>query len=162
MIKKNNYITPEGYQKLVDEHNQLLKVERPEICRVIAWAAGNGDRSENADYIYGKKRLREIDRRLRFLNKRIQSAMVVDPESIDAEDIKFGATVTVMDEDENHTTYVIVGVDEIDLSKKYISHRSPIGMALLGRVEGEILEINIPKGLMEVEIIRIEYKKIIF
>ena len=114
MEKEKNYITPQGHQKLVNELNHLLQKERPEIIKIIQWAAGNGDRSENADYLYGRRRLREIDRRCRFLNKRLDCAIIVNPLNIQSENIKFGATVVVMSEDEVEKTYCIVGVDEIE------------------------------------------------
>lgn len=159
--KKNNYITPKGHQKLVDELNELLIVQRPQILKTITWAAGNGDRSENADYIYGKRRLRQIDSRLRFLNKRIEAAVVVDPASIKSETVKFGATVKVEDEDGNQKTYCIVGTDEIDLSKNHISWKSPIGSSLLGSTINDTLEIKTPKMTYEIEVIEIVYKEIL-
>lgn len=158
MIKKTNYITPQGHQRLVDELNQLLKVERPEITALIQWAASNGDRSENADYLYGRKRLREIDRRLRFLNTRINEALIVDPLQITSPKVQFGATVTVCDEEGMEKTYSIVGVDEVDTSQGRLSWRSPIGAALLGKEEGDEATIRTPQGEMNVEIIAIEYK----
>ncbi len=157
-LKKDNYITPTGYQKLVDELNQLVLKERPEITKVIQWAAGNGDRSENADYIYGKKRLREIDKRANFLRKRIDKAVVVDPGSIESEQVKFGATVRVLHhEEDREISYFIVGTDEIDLAQNHISWLSPIGHGLLGKEVGDEVEIKTPKGLITLEILRIEY-----
>lgn len=158
MIKKTNYITPKGHQRLVDELNQLLKVERPEITKLIQWAASNGDRSENADYLYGRKRLREIDRRLRFLNSRINEAVIIDPLQIKSPKVQFGATVTVCDEDGNEKSYSIVGVDEVDTSKGYLSWKSPIGSALLTKEEGDEVIIRTPQGELTFEVISIEYK----
>lgn len=160
MKKKTNYITPTGFKKLTEEHDDLLLNERPEILKVIHWAAGNGDRSENADYLYGKKRLREIDRRMRFLKKQIDNANVVNPEQLESEVIMFGATVTIIDEDESEKTYCIVGVDEIDTSRNWVSHHSPIGKALMGNEEGDVVSIHTPNGVREFEIITIEYCKI--
>ena len=124
-----NYITPGGYKKMVDELTYLTKDERPKVCDVVAWAAGNGDRSENADYQYGKKRLREIDRRVRFLRKRIETAEIVEIEKVQSDQVLFGATVTFRDEDDVEKTYTIVGVDEIDLDKRRISWVSPLATA---------------------------------
>jgi transcription elongation factor GreB len=160
MITKDNYITPVGHQLLVDELNELVLKERPEITRIIQWAAGNGDRSENADYIYGKRRLREIDRRSNFLRKRINKAVIVDPEKSKSIDIKFGATVTTLDENNIEKIYSIVGVDEINLEKSFISWKSPIGRELLGKSRGDLISINSPRGEFDLEIINIIYKKI--
>lgn len=160
MIKKDNYITPTGYLNLTTEHDELLLKERPEILKVIQWAAGNGDRSENADYIYGKRRLREIDRRMRFLRKQIDRANIINPENQKAETIKFGATVTIIDENEKEKKYSIVGTDEIDLEKGFISFKSPIAMALMQKELGDEVTIHTPKGTREFEVLNIEYKKI--
>lgn len=159
--KKTNYITPQGYQRLLDELNQLLHVERPEITKLIQWAASNGDRSENADYLYGRRRLREIDSRLRFLNSRINDAVVVDPSQTKSDKVQFGATVTVSDEEGNEKTYSIVGVDEVDTSKGHLSWKSPIGSALLTKEEGDEVTIRTPQGEMIFEIISIEYKALV-
>ncbi len=158
MIKKTNYITPNGHQRLVDELNQLLKVERPEITKLIQWAASNGDRSENADYLYGRKRLREIDRRLRFLNSRINEAVIIDSLQTKSNKVQFGATVTVSDEEGNEKSYSIVGIDEVDTSKGHLSWKSPIGSALLTKEEGDEVIIRTPQGEIVFEIISIEYK----
>ena len=158
--KKTNYITPTGYELLTTEHDELLLKERPEILKVIQWAAGNGDRSENADYLYGKKRLREIDRRMRFLKKQITNANIVNPELIESELVMFGATVTIIDEEEVEKTYCIVGADEINTKKNWISHNSPIGRSLMGNEEGDSVTIHTPNGIREFEIIFIEFKKI--
>lgn len=158
--KKDNYITPAGHQRLVDELNHLILKERPEITKVIQWAASNGDRSENADYLYGRKRLREIDKRANFLRSRIEAATIINPSSIESSEVKFGATVTVVDEIGNEKTYSIVGQDEIDLTNSYISWKSPIGRALMGNSEGDIVEVRAPNGVTELEIISIEYIEI--
>lgn len=158
-----NYITPRGLARLVDELHQLSRIERPEVCKTVAWAAGNGDRSENADYIYGKKRLREIDRRVRFLTQRIDLAVAVDPASIVSDKIQFGATVEILDEDDEagqSKTISIVGVDEIDTTKGLISWRSPIGSSLIGAVVGDTIRVQTPRGLVTYEILTIIYQDI--
>lgn len=154
-----NYITPGGAKRLRDELSQLLNVERPKLVETVAWAASLGDRSENADYIYGKRRLREIDRRLRFLTKRLEIAEIVDPTSIKSDTVRFGATVTVRDPDGVEKTYSIVGVDEIDLKKGHISWISPLGSALLRAKAkiGDEVTFRAPKGEIELEIIRLEF-----
>jgi transcription elongation factor GreB len=157
-----NYITPAGYQRLKDEALHLLDKERPEVVRVVQWAASNGDRSENADYIYGKRRLREIDRRIRFLTKRLDLAEVVDPTARDAEteQIFFGATVTLADEDGAENTYTIVGIDEADVTRGRISWISPLARALLRRREGEQIAFKAPGGDQLLEIVQVEYKPV--
>lgn len=162
MSESKNYITPHGYEKLVTERDHLVKVERPETTKIVSWAASLGDRSENADYQYGKKRLREIDRRIAFLNKRINSAAVVDPKDIQSPKVQFGAHVTVCDEDEKIRHFVIVGEDESSPKDGLISWRSPIGSRLLGRECGDSVVIIAPGGETEMEIIKIEYKPIMF
>ncbi len=152
-----NYITPEGFKKLTDELQELLRVERPKICDLVAWAVSLGDRSENADYIYGKKRLREIDRRIRFLNSRINIAEVVNNSGKQLDQIQFGATVTVEDEEGLSKRYTIVGVDEIDLSKGMISWKSPVGRALLGKQLGDSALVKGPEKEIELEISKIAY-----
>lgn len=152
-------MTPDCHLRLSSEYERLRNIERPEITKVIQWAAGNGDRSENADYIYGKKRLREIDSRLRFLAKRLDSAQVINPEIIQSDTIKFGATVLVS-ENEQEKLYYIVGQDEIELDKNKISWRSPIGANLLGKEEGDMIEVKTPGGIKELEILEIRYSKI--
>src|SRR5690606_27779361 len=122
--KPKNYITPHGHAKLVGERDHLVKVERPETTKVVSWAASLGDRSENADYQYGKKRLREIDRRIRFLNTRLDAAEVVDPTKIKSDKVQFGATVTISDEDEKVRIFTIVGEDESSPKNGLISWRS--------------------------------------
>jgi transcription elongation factor GreB len=156
-----NYITPHGFARLKEEALQLLDKERPELVKVVAWAASNGDRSENADYIYGKRRLREIDRRIRFLTKRLETTKVVDPAEREATDqVFFGATVTLMDEAGTQNTYSIVGIDEIDVARGRISWISPLARALLKRREGEQLTFKAPGGDQVLEIVRVEYKEI--
>jgi transcription elongation factor GreB len=152
-----NYITPLGFKKLQDELDQLVKVERPELTKVIAWAASNGDRSENADYIYGKKRLREIDRRIRFLVSRIDKAEVIDPIKHQTKNIQFGATVTISDEEGLTRKISIVGVDEINTNLGHLSWRSPIGGSLLGKSEGDAILVRTPKGEVEFDIVSVEY-----
>ena len=159
-MEKNNYITPKGHKKLVDELEQLLRVERPEVTKLVQWAASNGDRSENADYLYGKKRLREIDRRVRFLTQRLDAAVVVDPTKITASRVQFGATLEVVDEEGVEKTYSIVGVDEVDTAKGRISWQSPIGKALLGKEEGDEVLVKIPAGEVTLEIVKIAYQPI--
>lgn len=154
-----NYVTPSGYARLQAEFTQLLKVDRPAVVSVVSWAAGNGDRSENGDYIYGKKRLREIDRRMRFLGKRIDTAIVVDPaartETLDQ--VFFGATVTVADESGEKATYSIVGIDEADPSCGRISWVSPLARALLKAELGATVRFQVPGGWRELEIVTIAY-----
>ncbi len=156
-MEKNNYISPKGHQKLISELEELLKNERPEVTKLVQWAASNGDRSENADYLYGKKRLREIDRRIRFLTQRLDNAVVVDPTQITSEKVQFGATVEVIDEDGNTRTFTIVGVDEVDTAKNRISWQSPIGRSLIGKVEGDEVTIKVPAGEIIYEVQSITY-----
>lgn len=151
------YFTPAGHQKYVDELNDLIKNERPEILKVIQWAASNGDRSENADYQYGKRRLREIDRRIRFLTSRLDGAVIVDPSRVQESVVRFGATVTIVNENDEEKTYQIVGPDEVDLDRGCISFLSPIGRALMGKTEGDEVIIRSPAGIQEFEILSIEY-----
>ncbi len=158
---KKNYITNLGAARLKAELHDLLVVKRPELTQVIAWAASNGDRSENADYIYGKRRLREIDKRIRFLQKRIEAFEIIDPTTIKSDEVVFGATVTIEDEEGVQKTYSIVGIDEANAAKGQISWISPLGSALLRKKAGDIAAFNTPKGLREYEIIKIEYKTIL-
>ena len=157
---KKNYITPQGAEKLRSELKQLLNDERPELVKVIQWAASNGDRSENADYIYGKRRLREIDRRIRFLSKRLELAEIIDPLTQNSDKILFGATVTVLDESGNIKRFSIVGVDETNVKDGLISWISPVGKALLQAKKGDTVTIRSPKGEEDWEIQNIEYKPI--
>lgn len=152
-----NYMTPAGAEKMRRELKKLRYEERPEVTKTVAWAAGNGDRSENGDYLYGKKRLREIDRRMRFLAKRLESAEIVDPLLIKATYVQFGATVTVRYEDDSEKTYTIVGVDEVDISLGRISWMSPLAKALMRMSEGDVIMFNSPKGQQEVEILEVKY-----
>lgn len=154
-----NYITPGGYARLKDELDRLLNVERPEVVKTVSWAASNGDRSENGDYIYGKKRLREIDRRIRFLIKRLEYAQIVDPAAREETDaVFFGATVTVADASGAERTYSIVGMDEVDLARGHVSWISPIAKALLKAKEGDVVTLRSPSGVEELEITRVEYR----
>ncbi len=155
-----NYITPFGAQKLKNELEALLVKERPKLVETIAWAASNGDRSENADYIYGKRRLREIDKRVRFLHKRLDIAEIVDPEKQSSDKVLFGASVSVCDENDEMRTYKIVGIDESDAKNFCVSWSSPIGKALLQSKVGDVALVKTPKGEDEIEVLKIEYKKI--
>lgn len=155
-----NYVTKKGFDRLKAEIHELLNVERPKVVEVVAWAASNGDRSENADYTYGKKRLREIDRRIRFLQKRVDSAEVVQPENQSGDRVLFGATVTVVDENDSTRVYKIVGIDETDAKAGKISWISPIGKALLQARVGDFVLLQTPKGEEELEIKKIEFKAI--
>src|SRR3954468_1793719 len=153
-----NYITPEGFQRLQEELKQLWRVERPKVVEVVSWAAGNGDRSENGDYIYGKKRLREIDRRIRFLTKRMESAEVVDPaQQKNRNRVFFGATVTYVNDRDEEKTVTIVGIDEADLAYGRISWISPVARALLKAEVGDVVEVRTPAGGDSLEIIEISY-----
>ena len=159
MADQKNYITPEGYARLKAEFDQLYRSERPKVVSDVAWAASNGDRSENADYIYGKRRLRQIDSRLRFLMKRMDLAEVVDPARQQGlEKVYFGAWVTLYAlAHESEQTYRIVGQDELEPSKGWISWISPLARALLGRSEGDTVRLQTPGGEEEFEIIAVSY-----
>jgi len=153
-----NYITPDGLRRLEADFAELQKVERPKIVETVAWAAGNGDRSENGDYIYGKRRLREIDRRLRFLRKRMEIAEVVDPaRQKNHERVFFGATVTYLNERDEEKTVRIVGIDEARSEFHEISWISPVAKALLKAGEGDSVEVRTPKGIERLEILKILY-----
>lgn len=157
---EKNYISQNGYNKLIKERNELTNVERPKVVELVSWAASLGDRSENADYQYGKRRLREIDARLRFLNQRLNSAEIVDYLSFpNNETVRFGATVTVEDETGETIQYIIVGQDEIDLEKGKISYRSPIGTSLLGKEVGDEVVVSTPSGKRKMEITSILYQR---
>lgn len=160
MSQVKNYITPHGFKRLQDEYDFYKKEERPRITKLVSWAASLGDRSENADYIYGKKRLREIDRRLRFLTKRIAEAEVVDPLKINLPKIQFSATVSLEDHEGEEKVISIVGVDETDVSQGRVSWRSPLGAALLGKEIGDTIEVRAPNGIHEYEVIDFSYKEI--
>jgi transcription elongation factor GreB len=147
-----NYMTPGGHRRMQDELRQLLRVERPKVVETVAWAAGNGDRSENGDYIYGRRRLREIDRRIRFLTKRLESAEVVDPgQQKRLDQVFFGATVTYATEDGTENTITIVGIDEADFARGQVSWVSPIARALLKAQEGDTVELCAPAGVEQLE-----------
>jgi transcription elongation factor GreB len=160
-----NYITPGGLARLKDEHHFLLTRERPAITEVVTWAASNGDRSENADYQYGKRRLRQIDSRLRFLMKRIEAAVLIDPEAPRprqaAERVFFGATVRYADAENNQHTVSIVGIDEVDLARNHISWVSPLGRALMKAAEGDEVTLRAPSGATQLNILEIRYERII-
>ncbi len=157
-IGAKNYMTPEGFARLRGELDQLLRKERPDVVKVVSWAAGNGDRSENGDYIYGKKRLREIDRRVRYLSKRLANAEVVDPaRRAKIDQVFFGATVTTANAKNEERTLKIVGVDEVDLAKGHVSWISPIAKALLKAEEGDVVKLRTPNGVEELEIVKVEY-----
>jgi transcription elongation factor GreB len=158
MADKTNYITPEGYRRLREEYEALFGIERPQLVETISWAAGNGDRSENGDYIYGRKRLREIDRRIGWLSKRMKSANVVDPaQQPNREKVFFGATVTLVDEDDRERTVTLVGEDETDPSAGRIAWTSPIARAIRGAVVGDLRRVTLPAGERDLEIVRISY-----
>lgn len=158
MSVSKNYITPQGLAKLKTEYHELLHVERPRVVEVVAWAASNGDRSENADYQYGKRRLREIDRRVHFLTKRIEDAEVVDPKLMKGDTVLFSATVTLSTEDGDEVIYQIVGEDEFDPKNGKISWRSPVARALLGKRVGDEVRIAKPAGEQFVTIEAIEFR----
>ena len=166
-MEEKNYITPAGHERIKAELLQLLNLDRPEVVKVVHWAASNGDRSENGDYIYGKKRLREIDRRIRFLNKRLEVAVVVDNSArksgeADAQQIFFGATVTYSPLEGKdvgkETEITIVGVDEVDLEKNHVSWVSPIAKALIKARLGDCVTIQTPNGPTEIEILDVQYR----
>ncbi|WP_096703677.1 transcription elongation factor GreB [Magnetospirillum sp. 15-1] len=153
-----NYMRPQGFAALKAELSHLLKVERPKVVEVVSWAAGNGDRSENGDYLYGKKRLREIDRRIRFLTKRIESAHVVDPDQQKKRDqVFFGATVTYASPRDEEITITIVGIDEADMERGLISWISPVARALLKAFEGDSVPVRTPSGIEMIEVVEIRY-----
>lgn len=155
---QKNYMTPEGFAAMQAELRLLMREERPKIVEIVSWAAGNGDRSENGDYIYGKKRLREIDRRVRYLTKRIESAEVVDPANQqNLKQVFFGATVTYAQEDDTRRTVRLVGVDEADLSKGKISWLSPVAKALFKAQVGDVVELQTPAGPTSIEVMAICY-----
>jgi transcription elongation factor GreB len=159
-----NYITPAGLKRLKDEHEFLLTRERRAVAEVVAWAAGNGDRSENADYRYGKRRLRQIDNRIRFLTKRIESAEVVDPEAPRTGQAKarafFGATVRYSNAAGEERVVSIVGTDEVDLNRNHISFVSPLGRALMKAAEGDCVVLRAPGGTEELTVLEVSYERI--
>jgi transcription elongation factor GreB len=155
---RKNYMTPRGHARLRAELHELLRIERPKVVEIVSWAAGNGDRSENGDYLYGKKRLREIDRRVRFLSKRLEIAEVVDPSrQTNRSQVFFGATVTYVNERDVERTVTLLGVDEADIARGEVSLNSPIARALLGRKVGDAVRMQTPAGGEEVEILAISY-----
>ena len=156
-----NYITPAGWRSLKDALYRLVNKERPEIVQIVNWAASNGDRSENGDYLYGKRRMREIDRRIRFLTKRLEAAQVVDPETREATDqIFFGATVTLLRGNGSEQTVKIVGIDEIDTAQNKISWISPLARCLIKAREGDEVSLNTPEGREDIEILEVAYVRI--
>jgi transcription elongation factor GreB len=159
--KAKNYITPAGLQRLKDEHRFLMNRERPAVTQVVAWAASNGDRSENADYLYGKRRLRQIDSRIRFLTKRIDAAEVVDPSAprpgSAATRVFFGATVTYKDGNDHEQIVCIVGIDEVDVNRRYISWMSPLARALMKSTPGDRVVLRAPTKTERLEILDVEY-----
>ena len=158
MEQRPNYITPAGYATLRAEYERLFATERPALVETIAWAAGNGDRSENGDYIYGRKRLREIDRRLGWLSKRMKAAKVVDPaRAQDKGRVWFGATVTIADEDDNQRVLTLVGDDETEAGAGRIGWNAPIARALRGAAVGDLRRVVLPAGEKEYEVIAVTY-----
>jgi len=156
-----NYMTPAGWQKMREELKWLVNTERPAVTQVVSWAASLGDRSENADYIYGKKRLREIDRRIRYLTKRLEAAEVVDPATREETDqVFFGATVLYAGKDHVEKTLRIVGIDEMDPARNYVSWVSPIARALIKAREGDWVQLKTPGGVEELEILEVRYEAI--
>ncbi|MDR6146837.1 transcription elongation factor GreB [Sphingomonas sp. SORGH_AS870] len=157
-MDRPNYITPAGYAALRQEYETLFAVERPKLVDTIAWAAGNGDRSENGDYIYGRKRLREIDRRLGWLSKRMKAAKVVDPaRQEDRTKVWFGATVTIADEDDNERVLTLVGDDEAEAGQGRVGWNAPLVRALRGAAVGDLRRVVLPAGEKEYEVIAITY-----
>jgi transcription elongation factor GreB len=158
MLDRPNYITPEGYRRLREEYEALFAVERPKLVETISWAAANGDRSENGDYIYGRRKLREIDRRLGWLSRRMKDAKMVDPAAQpERGKVYFGATVTLVDETETERVLTLVGEDETDPAAGRIAWSSPIGRAIRGAAVGDLRRVTLPAGEREVEIIGISY-----
>ena len=153
-----NYMTPQGFQQISDELRQLTRVDRPKIVEIVSWAAGNGDRSENGDYIYGKRKLREIDRRIRYLTKRHESAEVVDPlQQKNHDQVFFGATVTYLDPHDAEKTVTIVGIDEARLGEGRVSWVAPIARALLKARKGDVVTLRTPSGEESIEVLEIRY-----
>lgn len=153
-----NYMTPEGAERLREELKRLLYTDRPEVVRVVSWAASNGDRSENGDYLYGKKKLREIDRRIRFLQKRLDAAEIVESAKNETDQVLFGAWVKIRDEEGGTKTYRIVGIDETDPQKGHISWISPVAKALLQARAGDAVTLRTPRGEEEIEIEAVWYR----
>ena len=155
-----NYITPAGHKRLNDEVSRLWTSDRPKLVETIAWAASNGDRSENGDYIYGKRKLREIDRRIRFLSKHLDSAVVVDNAGKDHDRVYFGATVTYLGDSGEERTVSIVGVDELDPGRGRVSWISPIATALMKASVGDVVTLRTPRGTEEIEVVAIRYDEL--
>ncbi len=154
-----SYISPEGHKRIVDEYNWLLHKERPRITAEVSYAASLGDRSENSEYLYGKKRLREIDKRLHFLEKRIAALEVVDPTKFSGDTVLFGATVEFEDEEGETQTWTILGEDEVDTERRRISYVSPLGRALVGKKAGDTVVFDTPKGRREVTILSVAFPR---
>ncbi len=152
-----NYLTPAGARKLQEELKRLVSVERPKTVQEVSDAAAQGDRSENAEYIYGKKRLREIDRRIRFLSKKLDAAVIVKADEVRTDEVRFGATVEVEDEEGVKKTYTLVGPDESDPASGYLSFKSPLGRALMKKRVGDVAVVQRPAGEIELEIVSIRY-----
>ncbi len=161
-IVSKNYITPGGHARLRGEFLWLMNKERPEVTAIVSWAAGNGDRSENGDYIYGKKRLREIDKRIHFLTKQLDIAEIVDPTAPREDEMRifFGATVTFSNQRGKKKTVSIVGIDEIDTTKGYISWISPMARALTKARQGDIVNLHAPGGVKKIEVLEVKYRTI--
>ena len=159
-LTRKAYVTPEGFTRMKEEYDQLLKVERPKVTRAVSAAAEMGDRSENAEYIYGKKRLREIDKRIHYLSKRLQNMEIVHPQVAQKGKAAFGAWVTVEDEDGEQFRYKLVGPDEVDVAQMRISIESPVGRALLGKKVDDDVTVNRPKGRAVFTVLKIEYEGI--
>ena len=158
MADQPNYITPGGYRRLREEYDQLFSVERPKLVETISWAASNGDRSENGDYIYGRKRLREVDRRINWLSKRMAAAKVTDPAAQqDRARIWFGATLTLVDEDDKEREITLVGEDEAEAGEGRISWKSPLARAVRGAAVGDVRRVILPSGEKEYEVLAIRY-----
>jgi transcription elongation factor GreB len=156
--ERPNTITPDGYRRLREEYEQLFGDERPKLVETISWAAGNGDRSENGDYIYGRKRLREIDRRIGWLSKRMKAAQVVDPaQQPDRTKVFFGAIVTLVDEEDRERIVTLVGEDETDAGNGRIAWTSPIARAIRGAAVGDVRRVTLPGGERELEVVAIRY-----
>lgn len=157
-MDRPNHITPAGYAALKAEYDRLLGTERPAIVEIVSWAAGNGDRSENGDYLYGRKRMREIDRRLNFLARRMKAANVVDPaRAEDRSRVFFGATVTIVDEDDQERVVTLVGDDETDAAVGKIGWHAPLSRALKGAAVGDLRTVQLPSGAREYEVLAITY-----
>jgi transcription elongation factor GreB len=158
MTDRPNYISPAGFTAMRQRYEQLFSIDRPALVEVISWAAGNGDRSENGDYIYGRKKLREIDRELAFLSKRMKSAKVIDPlQQVDRSKVYFGATVVVIDENDVERTVTLVGDDETDAGTGHIGWQSPLAFALRGAAVGDLRRVQLPVGEKELEVLSITY-----